>query len=431
MELSLVEIAPTPDSNAKPGTDLPELEFPAVDKAPLPAPTPAARLHAVEPRQAIPAPSPIVAEAAEAAAEIELVAFGAKRAMAASPEGADALAAEDPAMADALREYKNGNIDLPLWSRAIAQHEGDQPKAVAAYLQARATFLKLERRRRGTVSGLPGAAAAPAVRPKAWADEDEDIARAAQVPVHPWRKYAVMATPVVVALVVGGWWMWSTSNQDLPQARSAAASVAAPSAPAALVPPAPRPVRPTKEEDPSAYFAGKIQELKSASNWNVMVLYASEWTRKQPGNANAWKELSIGYSNMRQYNDALEAGTKATQLAPTEPTVWRNLAQVSLDLKDTEGALKAFERAATLDPGDIFSQLQVGALSAQLNLLPQARTAYEQVLAADPDNPDALCGTMAIAQKQGRGKDAEGMSRQLRGTDHKCREAPSVVAARK
>jgi len=38
---------------------------------------------------------------------------------------------------------------------------------------------------------------------------------------------------------------------------------------------------------------------------------------------------------------------------------------------------------------------------------------------------------MAIAQKQGRGKDAEAMSRQLRGTDHRCREAQSVVAARK
>jgi len=32
---------------------------------------------------------------------------------------------------------------------------------------------------------------------------------------------------------------------------------------------------------------------------------------------------------------------------------------------------------------------------------------------------------------QGRGKEAEAIARQLRGTDHKCREVPSAVATRK
>lgn len=409
MELSLVEISPKSGGDGKPDAAAPTLAF-NVDVAPV-APVTA--------RTAAPAP---------ATSEIELVAVGAKRALIPVSEGAAAAAAADPLMAEALRDYQNGNIDLPLWSRAIAQHEGDQPQAVAAYLQARATVLKLERRqRRSADPGPPVAAAIPMAHPPAPGfddDRDQDLRSEAQERSRALRKYAVMAAPVVVALVIGVWWMVSANERDSAQASR---TVAAPAVPASAA--TPLQARAAKDEDQGAYFAGKILDLKSAGNWNVLVLFASEWTRKQPNNAIAWKELSVGYSNMRQHADALEAGTKAAQLAPAEPVVWRNLAQVNLDLNEREAAVKAFERAAALDPTDMFSQLQIGTLNAQLDRLPQARAAFEQVLAADPDNADALCGTASIAQRQGRGKDADSIAQQLRGTDRKCRELASVVAA--
>lgn len=445
MELSLVDIAPKPDTEGTPDPGLPVLEFPAAKPAAKPAPAATKELQLVD---AAPAPAPApglqlvddgpaakVAPAATASAapqEIDLVAFGTKRALAAAPVGAAESAATDPMMAEALREYQNGNIDLPLWSRAIAQHEGDQPQAVAVYLHARATALKLERRHRRVADPAPPVrAAVPSVRVAASArddDEDDHALRKSQHRAQTLRKYAMMAAPVAVALVIGVWWMVATNDRDSAQASLNVAATNAAAKAAAVAPATPKVARVTKEDDPGAYFAGKILDLKSAGNWNVLVLFASEWTRKQPGSALAWKELSLGYTNMRQYNDALEAGTKAAQLAPNDPLMWRNLAQVNLDIKEPEAALKAFERAAALDPADVYVQLQVGTLSAQLGRLPQARTAFEMVLAADPDNPDALCGTVAVAQRQGRGKDAEAMAKQLRGTEHKCRDVPSAVA---
>ena len=150
-------------------------------------------------------------------------------------------------------------------------------------------------------------------------------------------------------------------------------------------PSAAAPAQPTPE-DHAQYFGGKIQELKDAGNWNVLVLYASEWTRKQPANATAWKELAIGYSNMRQMDDALQAATKATELAPQDPAAWRMRAQVNVSLDQPEAALQAFEKAAALDDGDLTSWVQAGNLSTQLDRLPEARHAFDKVLAANPDH---------------------------------------------
>jgi len=451
MELSLVDIKPAADAEKKPGADALTLEFPPLALAlepmtltpsptptPSPSPSPALALTppAVPPVVA-PDPEPLSSlqlvemappvEAAPAPApaqEIEIEGVGKRRA----PRPTDGIPAPtDEFGAAALREYKDGNIDLPLWSRANSQHEGDQTAAIVAYLRARATVLKLDRRQRRVNDPDSAVRAAVPVRPRAFLQEEDDPhveppSRAAVV-----RRYAMFAAPVVAILAAGVWWMVSTSGSDSTQASSpTTAPVVAGSAPAVKAPV--RVPRVTKEEDPGTYFAGKILDLKSAGNWNVLVLFASEWTRKQPENATAWRELSMGYTNMRQYADALEAGTTAAKLAPADPLVWRNLAQVNIDLKEPEAALKAYQKAAALNDLDVYSMLQVGLINVELNRLPQAREAFDRVLAADPDNPEAICGTASIAQRQGRGKDADAASKSLRAGDRKCREAPAAAA---
>jgi len=445
MELSLVDIKTPADVEKKPGVDALTLEFPPLELEPMTltpspapspavAPTPPAAPPVVAP-VAAPEPEPLsslqLVEMAPSAAptspqeiEIEIETVGKRRA----PRPTDGIPAPtDEFRAEALREYKDGDIDLPLWSRAISQHEGDQTAAIVAYLGARATVLKLDRRQRRVNDPDPAVRAAVPVRPRAFLEDEDDPyveppSRAAVV-----RRYAMFAAPVVAILAAGAWWMVSTGDSDSARASSpTAAPAVAGSGPAAKTPV--RVPRVTKEEDPGTYFSGKILDLKSAGNWNVLVLFASEWTRKQPENATAWRELSMGYTNMRQYADALEAGTTAAKLAPADPLVWRNLAQVNLDLKEPEAALKAYEKAAALNDLDVYSMLQVGLINVELNRLPQARDAFDRVLAADPDNPEALCGTASIAQRQGRGKDADAASKQLRAGDRKCRETPAPAA---
>ncbi len=343
--------------------------------------------------------------------------------------GVPAAAPVDPFLAEAQREYELGRVDLPLWAHAIAKHDRDQPKALEFYMQSRATALRLLQRERGSAPPKPQAmVATPAPHLPLEASNDEAGAaprkRLGILPISP--KHAAIALPAVVALALGAWWLLSGPGQD-PAGTAGAGSAAVVAAATKAAAPAVK-AAPVAPVDPVKQLEAKMQELKAAGNWNVFVLYAAELTRMQPDNATGWRELSLGYASLRQYNDALEAGTRATQLAPDDLLVWRNLGQVNLDLKEHEAALKAYERAAAIDPADLFSQLNIGEINAQLNRLPQARAAFESVLAANPENQDAMCGAVQVAQRQGRGKDVEGIARALRAADRKCADIASATA---
>ena len=83
------------------------------------------------------------------------------------------------------------------------------------------------------------------------------------------------------------------------------------------------------------------------------MLYAVEWTRKEPNNPTAWDQLRMGYMYLRQYDDALSAATKAVTLAPDDARLWRNVGEINLDIDDPRRALQAFEQAATRNPHDV------------------------------------------------------------------------------
>ena len=183
-------------------------------------------------------------------------------------------------------------------------------------------------------------------------------------------------------------------------------------------------------EAPLENLASKMQALKAAGNWHLFVIYASEWARKQPGNPDAWRELSLGYLKMRQFRDALDAATKAVQLAPASFLAWQSLGKVNLALQDNAAALTAFEKAGALNDQDVVSLVQAGTLDAKLGRLPEARAAFAKALAASPEDVDALCGAASVAQKEGRLKEAESITQQLKSVDGICRDPDSVESTR-
>ena len=142
----------------------------------------------------------------------------------------------------------------------------------------------------------------------------------------------------------------------------------------------------TNQGGPEPTLESTVQQLKNDGKWNVLVLYASEWTRKEPNNATAWNELSVGYAKLRQFDDALNAATKAVQLSPEDSLLWRNLGHVNL----------ALER------------------------LPEAGIAFDRALAVRSDDADARCGAALVAQSQARPKDADAIVRRVRSADGSC-----------
>ncbi|HEX3633301.1 MAG TPA: hypothetical protein VHZ01_12385, partial [Casimicrobiaceae bacterium] len=242
----------------------------------------------------------------------------------ASPAKADPqrdlrMTTADEFLAAAAKEYEAGTIDRVLWRQAVDQHGRDVSLVIAAYLRARATALQVRHK---------AAAPAPIESPERGAKESASagrrtieaeppfesepgrfsLARLREIP--PKILYTAAATVALASAVSITYLVVS-----LRQSESAPAPVVA-AAPAARQLAAAPPLKTEKalvmtssrsganEGGPDS-LAATVRELKIAGNWNVLVLYANEWTRKEPNNPAAWRELSIGYANLHQFNDAL------------------------------------------------------------------------------------------------------------------------------
>jgi tetratricopeptide (TPR) repeat protein len=299
----------------------------------------------------------------------------------------------DEYFAQAAKEYQQGHIDQRLWSRTSARIGEDQELVVAAYLRARATALQLQKRderakaQASIVASMRGASD-PQVESQA-RQEALSTTAAAAGRFSGQRKFVYAAAAVALAIAVAVVWLVASPSVPPPIVVATAASQ---NRPAPLAPQ--KAVVQNASHGPDKTLETKVQELKKAGNWNVLVLYASEWTRKEPDNAAAWNELSMGFLKLRQLGDALEAATKAVELSPEDARHWRHLGHVNLVLERLSGA----------------------------------RTAFEKALAVSPEDADALCGLALVAKREGRAKDADVIAVRLKSADGSCADASDAVS---
>jgi tetratricopeptide (TPR) repeat protein len=384
-----------------PGPENPAMTLELAPAAPTPAVAPA-------PVAAAPSPAPVAPER-----PLTLMGKG-----------------DDDFMAAAVREFDKGRVEQLLWVRSLAQANGDVAAAKPAYLRARAVALRLERRDKlGEAAPRRDSARGANAGSGGRTPSSARSGKASQAPGTLDHKRIALAAGGVIAVAIVVAFLVMRPGTTPPPAPAVTGAVV----PSATSGPAPR-TAPEKKADANKGagmagedFARKIQEFKDAGNWNVLVLYAVEWTRKEPANPDAWKELGGGYLRMRQYDDALEATRKAVQMIPNDAQLWQNLGQINVALRQPAAALTAFEKASELNERDVTSRVQTGTLNVELGHLPQARAAFASALAINPLDIEALCGSATVARKEGRTKDAETVVRQLKSTGAECREpeAPS------
>jgi tetratricopeptide (TPR) repeat protein len=312
----------------------------------------------------------------------------------------------DEFLAAATKEYEEGHIDETLWARASAQSGVDESLVIAAYLRARATTLRIEKRDRRRARRERRAKAREQAREEARKRNAEAESRTKNqpaaaagvglrgLPTKP--RYFAAATAAVVAVVAAASFIASQSVSDStapPSRASAAGPPTGRTSPAAAVAGgqavAGNPSGSADERNGSGpSIDATVAQLKETGNWNMLVLHAAKWTRDQPDNATAWKELSIGYANLHQYDDAVVAAAKAAELSPGDALLWRNL----------------------------------GHLNVTLNRLAEAESAFDKALAARPDDADALCGAALAAYKLGRKQDADAIAKRVDSADGRCPE---------
>lgn len=323
----------------------------------------------------------------------------------------------DPFLAQAQREYDGGKVDEALWARALELANGDKEEAHAPYVRARAAMLKSMHGRKQAAARARASAPAPA---PLRAEPAERPRRPAQTRPRPLL-LAVLGV-AIVGLVTAAWMALSPDDAPAP------APVAAKAVPAAVKS---APVAPAAPVNAGPELAAKVASLKQAGNWHVMVLYANEWTRKEPENAAAWAELSAGYTKLRQIDESFEAAKRAVALDGNNPAYLRRLAEVFVALDRPTEALVQLEKALALDDKHPEALAQSGTLYVAMAKLPEARSAFERALAIDPTNTVASCGALDVARRQGRAKDVEALARALKAAEYECGDAAAskTVAA--
>jgi len=292
----------------------------------------------------------------------------------------------DEFLTAAAQEYEKGQVDDALWARSTAQAGGDESLAIAAYLRARATSLQLARREqqqrdkpaRPATGGVTPSDDVHAAKPESPAPVRAEPAR---LRIDSKLLYAGAAA-AALAIVLVTWLLLSSRHGDTANAMAAASSAPPPAV--KRVAAAPAAVVTAQPSEPS--LEARVTELRKAKNWNVLVLYAVEWTRKEPSNAAAWDALSTGYSNLRQHAEALDAANKAVALAPSDAAYLRTLGNANL----------------------------------ALDRFPEAGAAFDRALAVTADDVDALCGAAEVAQKEGRSRDADAFARRVSAANGQC-----------
>lgn len=322
----------------------------------------------------------------------------------------------------AAREYAQGHVDQPLWDRALSQAHGDKTAAAAIYVRARGTALRLLDRDRRFDATRPLPPPPPEVDPH----ERRRVARRAA-----FARYRYPALGGLALLVVAAGSVYYLLRGDAPAPAAVVAARPAGVAPVAAAVKAATPAAPAAGKADAATslaaLQAKIQELRDAGNWNVLVLYSVEWTRREPDNPAAWNQLRAGYVYLRQYDDALAAAKKAVQLAPNDPVLWRHLGQVNVDLDDPPAALAAFREAVARDAADVASLQAIALLATRLGQPQEAKAALDRASAAQPGDPVTACLRSGLAQLA-PARDAYTALRQVSAVDAKCHGRPDGTA---
>ncbi len=332
----------------------------------------------------------------------------------------------DPYAQQAAREYAQGHVDQPLWDRAIAQAQGDRTAAAAIYVRSRGTALRLFDRDRRTGATQP----LPTLTPDAPAPDRRRVTRRAA-----FTRYRTPALGALALLAIAATSVYYLLPSEPPGPAGPAVVQAA--APTSRVP-APRDAVNRSAATPGSDAPGvstgagadaarslallrtKIDTLRAAGNWNVLVLHAVEWTRREPTSAAAWDELRAGYVHLRQYDDALAAAKTAVRLAPDDPALRRHVGEVQIALDDPAAALVAFREAVARDGNDVASLQAIGLLAARLGQPQEVKVALDRALAVQPGDTLTTCLRQGLTQLA-PARDGYTALRQVSAVDEKCR----------
>jgi protein O-GlcNAc transferase len=125
--------------------------------------------------------------------------------------------------------------------------------------------------------------------------------------------------------------------------------------------------------------------LRLNGEFDVAYPHLARAARELPQDASAQINLTLVLTEIGRYNEAIQAGTRATQLAPNDYETWEALGNAQLLAGDSGGAVVSLGHATQLHPDDPPLQYDFGAAQMANGDLAAGRKTLDAVAKARPD----------------------------------------------
>lgn len=155
------------------------------------------------------------------------------------------------------------------------------------------------------------------------------------------------------------------------------------------------------------------RQLLAARDWRGACHHLEEVLGRLADRPQLWALLGAARHAMGERPGAIEAFSRAAELAPEVPAILNALATVLVEEGSFEAALEAIDRAVLLAPSQARTFFNRGVVLERLTRPEEALADYGRALASDPEFADALLNRAAVLMAMGRFEEAVADSRRL------------------
>ncbi len=130
-------------------------------------------------------------------------------------------------------------------------------------------------------------------------------------------------------------------------------------------------------------------ELERRGDWSGLLDWGQQWTRAEPGNAQAWFVLGRAWGKLKRPAEAIAAYRRNLALAPGDVEAMNNLGNAYRDSGRVREALVVYRDAVQLDPSYVAAWHNLGLVFLTLKGAAGVTQALRRLEAVDPAQAEA------------------------------------------
>jgi tetratricopeptide (TPR) repeat protein len=171
----------------------------------------------------------------------------------------------------------------------------------------------------------------------------------------------------------------------------------------------------------------KLAELSQKNDWRGIADFAGENLKRDPQNAEWWMVRGFAFTQIGEYQPAIESFQEAVRFEPSEMAGWHLLAETQRAAKQPDRAARTLEAALRVSQDNATTWYLLGLAYYDAGNFDRAAQAYTAALTRDSRNANAWYGLAVSNFRLGRKQETDAAIAGLRRLNPQL--ADQVVAA--